>query len=95
MKVKRIIYSRLVSLGNYENEKIEIELEVESGETASEVLEKAKKFVDLKLEKSKYTSYQIENAKKVLADKDNHTLNQIKEAEKILNYYEDEHELPF
>ena len=32
MKALKVTYSRLVSKGNYENAKIEIELEVEQGE---------------------------------------------------------------
>ena len=35
MKANKIIYSRLISKGNYENAKIEIELEVEAGVVAS------------------------------------------------------------
>ena len=37
MKATKVIYSRLISKGNYENVKIEIELEVEKGEKASDV----------------------------------------------------------
>jgi hypothetical protein len=43
MKANKIIHSRLISKGNYENVKIEIELEVEAGEKAFEVFEYAKK----------------------------------------------------
>lgn len=46
MKANKIVYSRLISKGNYENAKIEIELEVEAGERASEVFEAAKKWVE-------------------------------------------------
>ena len=45
MKANRIVYSRLISKGNYENAKIEIELEVEEGEKAADVFEAAKAFV--------------------------------------------------
>ena len=44
MKANKIVYSRLISKGNYEN--VEIELEVEAGEKASEVFEAAKKWVE-------------------------------------------------
>ena len=49
MKANKIVYSRLISKGNYENAKIEIELEVEAGEKASEVFEAAKKWVEKRI----------------------------------------------
>ena len=42
MKALKVSYSRLISKGNYENAKIEIELEVEEGEKAADVFEAAK-----------------------------------------------------
>ena len=45
MKVRTITYSRLKSLGNYENEKIEVTVEVAEDETPIEVLNEAKAFV--------------------------------------------------
>ena len=44
MKAK-VLFSRLISKGNYENAKIEIELEVEEGEKASDVYEAAKRLL--------------------------------------------------
>ena len=84
MKAKKVIYSRLISLGNYENAKIEIELDVEAGEKASEVYEAAKAFVEKRIAVEKLSDYMIETAKKVLADKRNHTIAQIEEAEELL-----------
>ena len=58
MKAKKIIYEKLFNLGNYTHEKIGIELEVQDGENASEVLERAKQFVnglDPKKRKKKLT----------------------------------------
>lgn len=46
MKALKVSYSRLISKGNYENAKIEIELEVEEGEKAADVFEAAKAFVE-------------------------------------------------
>ena len=45
MKATKITYSRLISTGNYENSKIEIEMQVEEGEKAVDVLRAAKEFV--------------------------------------------------
>lgn len=95
MKAKSIIYSRLISLGNYENEKIEIELEIQEGEKASDVFEAAKKFVEANISKSKVLQYEIDNAKKVLADEGIHTLNQIECAKKLLGGLKTSNDLPF
>lgn len=64
MKANKIVYSRLISKGNYENAKIEIELEVEAGEKASEVFEYAKKWVEKRIAVEKLYDYTIEKARK-------------------------------
>lgn len=88
MKAKHVIYSRLISKPNYENEKIEICIEVEEGEKLKDVFDAAKKFVDLKADSGKITVFSLNSAQNVLADKDNHTGNQIKEAEEIVKRFE-------
>ena len=85
MKALKVTYSRLISKGNYENAKIEIELEVEEGEKASDVFEAAKNWVEKRIAVEKLSDYTIERAKKVMVDKRNHTLAQIEEAEEILS----------
>jgi len=84
MKALKVTYSRLVSKGNYENAKIELELEVESGEKAADVFEAAKQWVNNRIEIEKLSNFVIERAYNVLADKRNHTLAQIEEAEEII-----------
>lgn len=97
MKAKSVTYSRLISKPNYENEKIEICIEVEEGEKLNDVFISAKKFVDLKADSGKITAYSLDAARKVLSDKDNHTGNQIKDAEEIVRRFESPEidELPF
>jgi hypothetical protein len=96
MKANKIIYSRLISKGNYENAKIEIELEVEAGEKASEVFEAAKAFVERRIAVEEMSDYTIQQAREVIADKRNHTLAQIEEAEEILAKVKvSDDELPF
>jgi hypothetical protein len=96
MKAKQIVYSRLVSKGNYENEKIEICLEVEEGDKVADVYKAAKEFVDKRADAAKLSSYSIDNARRVLQDRRNHTLAQIEEAELLLKRVEIEDEdLPF
>lgn len=95
MKAKKISYSRLISKGNYENAKIEIELEVEDGEKASDVFEAAKTFVENRIGIEKVSQYMLERAKRVMDDKRNHTLAQIEEAEEILAKAKADDDLPF
>ena len=85
MKALKVTYSRLISKGNYENAKIEIELEVEKGEKAADVYEAAKSWVEKRIAVEKLSDYTIEKAKKVMDDKRNHTLAQIEEAEEVLS----------
>ncbi len=95
MKATKVIYSRLISKGNYENAKIEIELEVEQGEKASDVFLKAKEFVENRIAVEKLSDYKVDSAKRVMEDKRNHTLAQIEEAEEVLKKYNAQDELPF
>lgn len=96
MKALKVTYSRLVSKGNYENAKIEIELEVENGEKAADVFEAAKKWVDNRVDIEKLAGYKVEQARNVMLDKRNHTLAQIEEAEEILSKQKaQEDDLPF
>lgn len=96
MKALKVTYSRLISKGNYENAKIEIELEVKQGEKAADVYEAAKYWVEKRIAVEKLSDYTIEKAKKVMDDKRNHTLAQIEEAEEILSKVKvQDDELPF
>lgn len=49
MKVKKIYYEELRTVGQFNNKKVGIELEVESGEKAVDVIHKAKLFVQSQL----------------------------------------------
>lgn len=84
MKAKLITYSRLVNTGNYNNSKIEIQLEVEEGETAYDVFNAAKKFVDQRCDIETIPGYSIENAKRILSDKLNYKLRDIEAAEELI-----------
>jgi hypothetical protein len=45
MKATKIFYKRLFNLGNYSHEEIGIEIEIEKGEKADDVLKRAKQFI--------------------------------------------------
>lgn len=50
MQVKSVEYSRLKNVGNYENEKAGIVVELNDGDSPQEAYERAKRFVDRRLE---------------------------------------------
>lgn len=96
MKALKVTYSRLISKGNYENAKVEIELEVEPGEKAGEVFDAAKRWVDKRIAVENLSDYKIEQAKMIVSDRRNHTLAEIEEAEEILSKLKiEDDELPF
>ena len=49
MRVTSVSYTRLKNLGDYEHEKVGVEVEVAEGESSAEAMARAKKFVDASL----------------------------------------------
>lgn len=96
MKAIRVVYSRLVSLGNFENAKFEIELEIEDGETASQAFNLAKEFIENRVKVAKTPLYKKEEALRKINDPDNFTGNDVKEARELIKSINLEQEdLPF
>lgn len=98
MRPTSITYSRLISKGNFENVKIEIQVEVQDGEKSNEVFKAVKDWVDKKVlferqgNENKIAMYQ-----RVLDDRRNHTIAQIEEAEQFLAEIQsaEDDDLPF
>lgn len=65
MKATKIYYQKCFNLGNYQNEVIGIELEVEAGEKASKVMEMARHFVNSE-SVSRATGKQVKEAREFL-----------------------------
>ena len=96
MKATRIIYSRLISLGGYENAKIEIELEVEEGEKAIDVYNSAKDWVQERIKEHRGGDTDLKWAENVLKNQYDYKLGDIKKAEQIVaRNQENKDELPF
>lgn len=87
MKATKIIYKKLFNLGNYQHEEVGIELEVEQGENAYEVLENAKKFVN-GLNPNNAAKKEYENALYLLKDKESYNYKRVIEAQEIVYKYE-------
>lgn len=87
MNVKNVIYQKVFSLGNYENEKIGIEIEVSENENPIDALFEAKKYVEkAHLFNKRY--YEYERAKSIVKDDDNYTGKQRKQAEEFISDFE-------
>lgn len=91
MKAKKIYYEKCFNLGNYQNEKVGIEIELEEGEKVQDVLKAAKQFVETNNPKA---SEQVENAQRVVQRPSGYNYDVVIAAQKVLDNQTKE-ELPF
>ena len=84
MRITSINYSRVFSLGNYENEKIGVEIELSSHDDPKKSLDEARKFVDLS---SKNFAAKMESAKMVLRNPDDYLVKEVRDAKEFLRRY--------
>lgn len=94
MKAHKVIYEKLFNLGNYTHEKIGIEVEIESGEKAEDVLKKAKMFV-IKNSVGHEFIQEYKNNQKIVSTPDEYTGKEVKKAKDFLAKYDPEIEIPF
>jgi uncharacterized protein (DUF2225 family) len=97
MKAKSIYYKKLFNLGNYTNEEIGIELEIEQGEKAADVLKAAKSFVE-SMDPTKAEEKKYQKALAILENKGRYLYAEVEEAEKVVklhNEIEHQFDLPF
>lgn len=93
MKAVKVSYARVYSLPNFQNEKISIEIEVQDGEKASDVLNACRKWCDSQ-SLSNNDKKNVEKLKEIISTPDNYTGLQVKQAQAELDKIEYE-ELPF
>lgn len=91
MRITSVQYSRVYSLGNYENEKIGVEVEVPVEDDPQEALAEAKKFVEMN---SKVFTNSLEKARHIVNNPDNFTVRQVRESEEFLKQYQSTLTLP-
>lgn len=96
MKAQKIFYKKLFSLGNYENEEIGIEIQVEECEKAKDVLLKARQFVDANSAKPSRDK-EIQIARGITENPDNYTYRQVMKAKELIENLNNEEadDLPF
>lgn len=94
MKATKIYYKKLFTLGNYQNEEIGIEIQIEKGDKANEVLKQAKRFVESKGDPAKLIQ-DYERYKKIVDFPDSYTVKEYNLAKKFLKEVNIDTELPF
>lgn len=92
MKATVVRFERLFNRGNFEHEKIAIEIQLEEGDTAKAALEKAKSFVETNSHKG---LSQIHHAQMIAANPDNFSYKEVTEAKEYIEKYNSENEGTF
>ena len=87
MKANKIFYKRLFNVGNYQNEEIGIELEIEEGEKAIDVVQKAKQFIS-QFDPRNEHERKYNEALNIVKHKENNAYIDVIEAEKTIQEYE-------
>jgi F0F1-type ATP synthase membrane subunit b/b' len=89
MKATKIYYKRLINLGDYQNEEIGIELEVEPYEKAQDILDNARDFVN-RNDSTRQSDMKrdLERAKKVLDDPFDCNYATVMAAHKVIEKHE-------
>lgn len=70
MKVTKVTYSKVFPLGQYSNEKLSVEIDLEEGDEPTEAFNDAKAYVELSSSQGKE---KLQNARLILANEDNYT----------------------
>jgi hypothetical protein len=79
MKVKTVSYSKVFSLGNYENEKLGVEFEIAKGDDVQKAMQKAREFVEFNHKLNGVVNEQAE-CEHVISNPDDFTGTQVKRA---------------
>lgn len=79
MKVKTVSYSKVFSLGNYENEKLGVEFEIADGDDVQKAMQKAREFVEFNHKLNGVVNEQAE-CEHVISNPDDFTGTQVKRA---------------
>jgi len=92
MKATRIYYEKCFNLGNYQNEKVGIEIELAADETATQALDAAKKFVEANNPRN---AAKLEEAYRIVAYPNSHSYSEVVNAQELIDNTQKEDDLPF
>jgi predicted membrane chloride channel (bestrophin family) len=84
MKTKTVSYSKVFSLGNYENEKIGVEIEVEPGDDVQKAIQEARQFVEFN-HKLNGLATELEQCERIVNDPDSFTGTQVRRAKERIS----------
>lgn len=84
MKVTMIRYEKLVNLGNFSNQKLGVEVQLEDGESPHAAIRRAMAFVEKELEPGP-DKYNIEQAERIVANPDDYSPKKLREAQNFLS----------
>lgn len=79
MKVKSVSYSKVFSLGNYENEKLGVEFEIADGDDVQKAMQKAREFVEFNHKLNGVVNEQAQQ-EYIINNPDEFTGNQVRRA---------------
>lgn len=94
MRVESVKYEKLMSLGNYENQKIGVVVVLEPGESPAEALCRAQAFVEKVLE-PKPNERDTREAQRIVDSPDDYAPRRVREAQELLNRVSGQVEIPF
>lgn len=80
MKTTQISYSKVFSLGNYENEKIGVEVEVQDGDDIQAAIQHARQFVEFNHKLNGLNS-ELEQCQHIVQNPDDFTGSQVRRAQ--------------
>ncbi len=84
MKVKTVSYSKVFSLGNYENEKLGVEFEISEGDDVQTAMQKAREFVEFNHKLNGIVKEQ-DQCEHVIMNPDDFTGSQVRRAQERLD----------
>jgi hypothetical protein len=88
MKTKSITYSKVFSLGNYENEKIGVEIEIQDGDDVQKAIQDARQFVEFNHKLNGFNS-ELAQCEHVIKNPDDFTGMQVKRAQDRMSQIQD------
>ncbi len=91
MRATMVRYERVRNLGNYENEKVSVEVALEEGETAEQGMKAARAFVNKQVG---VHDTDLLRAKKILAQREDESIRNVTWAEEYLASHPED-EIPF
>ena len=87
MKATKVFYQRCFNLGNYQNEVIGVELELDDDDKANDAMEKARCFVNSQ-KCNPYEKEEYERCNEIVSNPDNYTGKEVKDAVAYISKYD-------